>query len=116
MKKTKMLKKNYEFRIVLKNGKYFSGEFLEAFIYKNSKTFNLLGLAISTKAGKAFKRNRIKRLIRENYKIIEKDIEIGYSIVFLLKKKNYDMKNVDFYNVQKDIELIFKKSKLKESK
>ena len=34
-----MLKKNYEFRIVLKNGKYFSGEFLEAFIYKNSKKY-----------------------------------------------------------------------------
>ena len=31
MKKTKMLKKNYEFRDVLSKGKYYSGEYLDAF-------------------------------------------------------------------------------------
>ena len=32
MKKTKMLKKNYEFKYVLSKGKYFSGKYIEAFI------------------------------------------------------------------------------------
>ena len=53
MKKTKMLKKNYEFRKVLTKGKYYSGNNIEAFISKNNnKNFNFLGLAISTKVGK----------------------------------------------------------------
>ena len=34
MKKTKMLKKNYEFRDVLSRGKYYSGEYIEAFLKK----------------------------------------------------------------------------------
>ena len=55
MKKTKTLKKNYEFRKVLSKGKYISGENIEAFIIKNNKKFNLLGLAISTKIAKAVK-------------------------------------------------------------
>ena len=32
MKKTKMLKKNYEFKNVLSKGKYYSGQCIEAFI------------------------------------------------------------------------------------
>ena len=34
MKKTKMLKKNYEFKNVLTKGKYYSGKRIEAFIIK----------------------------------------------------------------------------------
>lgn len=115
MIKTKMLKKNYEFRRVLKNGKYFSGEVIEAFISNNPNKINLLGLAVSTKVGKAFQRNRIKRLIRENYRIIEKDMETGYNIVFLVKKKNNNIKNINFYVIKKDINDILKKSKIIES-
>lgn len=37
MKKTKMLKKNYEFRTVLSKGKYFSGKYVEAFIKKSKR-------------------------------------------------------------------------------
>ena len=117
MKKTKMLKKNYEFRNVLKNGKYFSGEVIEAFILKNKQEGNnSLGLAISTKLGKAFQRNKIKRLLRENYRMLEDKVSTGYSIVFLLKKnKGIDNKNINFYTIKKDMNRIFNKSKVIES-
>ena len=42
MKNTKKLKKNYEFRFVLKKGKYYSGKFLEAFAIKNNLNINKL--------------------------------------------------------------------------
>ena len=48
-----MLKKNYEFRQVLTNGKYYSGNYIKAFIIKNNKKQNYLGLAISTKVRKS---------------------------------------------------------------
>lgn len=111
MKKTKMLKKNYEFRQVLSKGKYYSGKYVNAFILNNKKSYNLLGLAISTKCGKAYQRNRIKRLIRENYKNLEINIKVGYSIVFLIKKdKNID--EIDFLNNKRDLENIFKLSNI----
>ena len=45
MKTTKMLKKNYEFKQVLTKGKYYSGDYIKAFIFKNHKENNFLGLA-----------------------------------------------------------------------
>lgn len=112
MKKTKMLKKNYEFKNVLTKGKYYSGRNIEAFIKKNNKNFNYLGLAISSKTGKAVMRNKIKRLLRENYKNFEPDISSGFSIVFLWKKKA-DTKYANFYNIRSDMNYIFDKANLK---
>lgn len=111
MKNTKMLKKNYEFKDILSKGKYFYGKNIDAFIKNNNKNCNFLGLAISKKSGKAVKRNRIKRLIRENYKILEPQIRNGKSIVFLWKK-NSDIKNTNFKNIEEDMNKIFEKSKI----
>ena len=112
MKKTKMLKKNYEFKNVLSKGKYYSGKCIEAFVKKtDNKNIenNFLGIAIGVKIAKATKRNFLKRLIRENYKNYENQIEIGYSIVFLWKKK-VDLKEATFENIEKDMEKIFDKA------
>ena len=111
MNKTKMLKKNYEFKNVLSKGKYYSGENIEAIIFKNNRSYNLLGLGISTKIGKAVKRNMVKRLIRENYKNLEDQINIGYSIVFLWKKK-ISIKNATYKNIEKDMITIFDKAQI----
>ena len=109
MKKTKMLKKNYEFRYILTKGKYYSGKYLQAFIKKNDKSINLLGIAVSSKAGKAVQRNYLKRLIRENYKNIETKLKVGYSIVILLKK-NQKIEDINYDKVKIDIAQIVEKA------
>ena len=112
MKKTKMMKKNYEFRNVLSKGKYYSGKYIEAFIQKTKQeNVNFLGIAVGVKVAKAVKRNYIKRLIRENYRFYEDRIQDGYRIVFLWKKKS-DIKNSNFRNIKKDMEFIFDKANL----
>lgn len=113
MKKTRMLKKNYEFKNVLFKGTYFSGKYIEAFIKKNGKKHNMLGIAISVKIGKAVKRNHIKRLIRENYNIIENSTKLGYNIVFLWKKKA-DIQNAKYINIKEDMYNIFNKANILE--
>ena len=105
MKKTKMLKKNYDFRRVLSNGKFYRGTYIQISILKSKNQYNLLGLAVSTKAGNAVKRNRIKRFLRENYKNLEDKIMVGYEMVILLNKKtniddlNYKIIKQDFDNI-----------------
>lgn len=111
MKKTKMLKKNYEFRKVLSKGKYYSGEFIEAFILKNEQKENFLGIAINTKIGTAVERNRIKRLFREAYYSLEQSLKDGQSIVFLWKKKQ-SIENATFKNIHEDMYNIFDKAKI----
>ena len=105
-----MLKKNYEFSNVFSKGKYYSGKIIEAFILNNKQKVNYLGLAISVKSGHAYQRNRIKRLLRENYNYFEKSIKEGISIVFLLKKKS-KIEEVTFIQVKEDMQEILEKAK-----
>lgn len=111
MKKTKMLKKNYEFRHVLSNGVYYGGSYIQAAILKSKGSYNFLGLAVNTKYGNAVKRNKIKRLLRENYRLIESQMLCGFRIVFLLKKK-VDIDKITFQSIKFDMEEIFKRAKI----
>ena len=106
-----MLKKNYEFKKVLSKGKIFSSKNIIAFIIDNNKKTNFLGLAISVKVGNSVRRNRLKRLIRENYYKLEEKIKTGKSIVFLWNKKS-NVEDVDFYSIKSDMEKIFKDAKM----
>lgn len=111
MKKTEMLKKNYEFKNVLTRGKFYRGKEIEIFIIKNNKKRNFLGIAIGTKNGKAFQRNKAKRLIRESYSKLENELIEGNSIVILMNKKS-PIKNMKFSEVFEDMEKIFLKAEI----
>ena len=111
MKKTEMLKKNYEFKNVLTKGKFYIEKEIEIFILKNNQKRNFLGIAVGTKNGKAFQRNKAKRLIRECYSKLEGQLVEGNSIVILMNKK-FDIENIKFSEVLKDIENIFLKAEI----
>lgn len=111
MKKTKMLKKNYEFSNIFSKGKYYSGKTIEAFILNNKEKSNYLGLAISVKSGHAYQRNRVKRLLRENYRLLEDKIKTGESMVFLWKKKA-DISNANFDQIKEDMLGIFRNANI----
>ena len=111
MKKTNMLKKNYEFKQVFKNGKYYGDLYLEGFLYKNKENKNFLGIGISNKLAKAVKRNYLKRIIRESYNQLENQIKEGYSIIFIWNKRT-DIEKASFNNVFVSMTNILKKAKV----
>ena len=111
MKQTVMLKKNYEFKIVLTKGRFYIGKQLKIVILKNGKNFKTLGIAVSIKNGKAFQRNKAKRLIREAYKNLEEKIINGYSIVVLLKK-DIDINDMKYIDIINEMENTFKKANI----
>ena len=111
MKKIKTLKKNYEFQNVLSKGKFYIGKQITIYITKNRLDTNVIGIAVSTKTCNAVKRNRIKRLIRENYRLLKDDLKMGYNIVFLWNKKDL-VENAKFDIIQKDMNKLFKKAEL----
>ncbi len=108
MKKMQTLKKNYEFENVLKKGKFFTGKQIIIYIAKNKYNQNRFGIAISKKSGNAVKRNWLKRKIRENYRLIENQLNKGNNIVFLWNKK-VPIEKAEFHIIEKDMkELFFK--------
>lgn len=108
MKNTEILKKSYEFRFVLNKGKYYSGKYIEAFAIKNKLKINKIGIAVRTKIGKAVKRNKLKRLIKESYRLNEEKCKKGNNIVFLVKK-NVDVSFICYKDIETDIINILKK-------
>lgn len=111
MKNTEMLKKNYQFKTVLSKGKFYRDKYLEMLIIKNNKDKNYIGIAVSTKNGKAFQRNRAKRLIREAYRNLEEYIDSGYNMVFLINKE-YEISKISYSNINKSMKNCFEKANI----
>ena len=111
MKKTVMIKRKYEFKKLFSSGKFFYGKNINCYIIKNNKNLNKLAIAVTKKQGKAVVRNRFKRLIKENYREIEKSLKYGYNILFIINRNRIsETKQINFYDIKMDMLKIFKDS------
>ena len=63
------IKKTAEFKKVYKLGKAFSNRFFVVYVLQNDKNHARLGLSISKKVGKAVKRNKLRRLLKECFRL-----------------------------------------------
>ena len=100
------LKKNYEFKNVLNKGNFYVKKQIIIYIKQNNKKENYIGIAINAKLCNAVKRNKIKRLIRENYKTFNSNLKKGYNIVFLWNK-NVSVEDASYTIIGKDMEEAF---------
>lgn len=58
---------------------------LVVYVCENSLDHNRLGLSASKRLGNAVTRNRIRRLLREAYRLSKAGLPTGYDIVFVPK-------------------------------
>ena len=98
MNKEKTIKKNYQFRWIIKKGKKVNKKTVRVFITNNKEKKNKMGIAIKKNIKSAILRNRVKRVIREVYRLEEKKLKKHYNIIICF---NTDV--VDFNEIYNDI-------------
>jgi len=97
MKFTTSLTKNYEFRRLYNKGKSAASKYVVVYCIrnnsfrnagygKNNGSENRLGITVSTKLGGAVQRNRIRRRLKEVYRLNESSLRKGYSIVLVARQ------------------------------
>lgn len=109
MKKIYRIKKSRLFKKVYTNGRYFAEKYLVLYILKNNEEHNKVGYSVSKKVGNSVVRNRVKRLMRENFRKIYDEIKPGYYIVFTARAGS---KDATYYDIENSMERALKRAKL----
>jgi ribonuclease P protein component len=75
-----------DFRRVMKLGRRNSSRDFILFIQKNENTFHRLGIVVKKEVGPAPFRNRIKRYVREFFRLHKHQIKGSCDIILMIKK------------------------------
>lgn len=86
MKAANRLRKNQDFRRVYREGNSMANRLLILYVRKNNLDYNRAGFTVSKKIGKSVVRNKVKRRIRESYRLNEEKIAKGYDLVFVARQ------------------------------
>ena len=65
------LKKNDDFRLVYRSGKSCANRYLVMYAKPNDLGTSRIGISVSKKVGNSVVRHRIKRLVKESYRLHE---------------------------------------------
>ena len=82
---TDSLKSNRDFRTVYKSGRSFANKYLVVYLLENNTDRNRLGISVSKKVGNSVVRHRLKRLIKESYRLHENMFNSGLNIVAIAR-------------------------------
>ncbi len=101
MEKTLSLNENFRFRALYHRGKSSGMKTLVVYALKGrGGNINRLGITVSKKLGKAVTRNRIRRRLKEAYRLSEGCVKPGYDIVIVGRAS---AESADFQTVSRDL-------------
>ncbi len=107
MTQTISMKYNRDFKRLYSRGKSIAAGYLVLYYQKNKLGKNILGITVTKKLGKAVQRNRVRRLIRECYRLRENEMNIGYNLVLVARNRAV---GADFEKIGRDLSYLLKKS------
>ncbi|MCU5746459.1 ribonuclease P protein component [Staphylococcus sp. SQ8-PEA] len=109
MEKAYRIKKNNDFQKVYKKGKSVANRQFVVYTRKNKDLEHFrLGISVSKKLGNAVQRNRIKRAIRENFKVHKDDI-IPIDLIVIARQPSKEMTTLQ---IQSSLEHVLKIAKV----
>ena len=79
------VKENYEFRRIYRKGRSAVSPCLVVYCQKNRRGQSRLGVTVSTKLGHAVVRNRVRRRLREIYRLNREKMPAGYDIIIVAR-------------------------------
>lgn len=87
MKRATTVKENYEFRRMYAKGKSGVSPCLVVYCRPNKRDHNRLGVTVSAKLGHAVVRNRIRRRLREIYRLSQPKMKQGFDIILVARSR-----------------------------
>lgn len=86
------LKKNSDFRRLYSKGKSAVTPHMVVYCRRNRMDENRLGYTVSTKLGGAVVRNRVRRRLREVYRLNAPSLKTGYDIIIVARGRCVEAK------------------------
>ena len=87
MKADVTVKENHEFRRIYRKGKSAVSPALVMYCQRNRHGKSRLGVTVSTKLGGAVVRNRVRRQLREIYRLNKAALLTGYDVILVARVK-----------------------------
>ena len=75
-----------DFRKVMRLGRRRSSRNFKLFIQESEKTFHRLGIVVKKEIGPAAFRNRMKRYIREFFRLHKHEMKGSYDVILMIKR------------------------------
>lgn len=91
MEKKHRLRSNMEFKKVYKYGKNYWNRNLILYVKKNDLGYTRVGYSITTKIGNSVVRNKIRRQMKEIYRLNFHLVKNNYDLIFIPKKNVVDI-------------------------
>ena len=89
------LKENREFRRAYTRGKSYVSPDLVTYVIKNNTNNLRIGITTGKKIGKAYERNRSRRIIRAAFRELYPDIKGSFDLVFVARGRTPFRKSTD---------------------
>ena len=85
MKFSESMRKTRDFQYMYDNGNSYANKYLVMIAKENNKNKNYVGISVSKKVGNSVIRHRLKRLIKESYRLHEEEFNSGLNIVVIAR-------------------------------
>ena len=103
---TASLTKNHEFRRVYNRGKTAGASTIALYVFPNRLGKNRLGITVTTKIGGAVVRNRIRRRIKEIYRLSEGKLRPSFDVVIVARSR---ASTATYWQIRADFQRLAKK-------
>ncbi len=103
------LTKSLEFKKIYKYGRSIADKYIVLYSLKNGLEISRLGVSVRKKFGNSVKRNRVKRLIKEAFRLNKDNVVKGYDIIIIPR---FSAAEVGFFVIERSFLKLLKRAGL----